>query len=207
MFQKQREIFPKICYTLCRFDSEHKGGGWDGAERDPQKGAGAGRRRSPRQLSGGRLAGIDRTGLAPADHHRHQRRQPERRNVRAGPVRDGAGYVDEHPQSGRDGAAGRNESDGAASVPAGHRAGGRHGRHPAGRDRGAGVGRRRPPRVVHPVRPRHRGKAGPETPRAAAGRDPGRESEGLPAGLGGLFSCAAGQADRWGAVPRRRLPG
>ena len=69
---------------------------------------------------------------------------------------------------------------------------------PAGRDRGAGVGRRRPPRVAHPVRPRHRGKAGPETPRAAAGRDPGRKSEGLPAGLGGLFPRAAGQADRWG---------
>ena len=152
------------------------------------------------------MEGSDGAGLAPADHHRHQCGQPERCHVRAGPVRGGAGYVADHPQQGRDGAARRKRRPvGAAQLSAQCGEGRRHGRLAAGRDRGTGAGRGRAAPRQHPLWPCYRGAAGPESPGADAGRDPAGPREGLPHGLGGLLPCPAGAGDRRGQVPGRRL--
>ena len=177
-----------------------------GTQRTHAKGAGAGRRWCARQLSGRRLAGFDGAGLAPADHHRHQRGRAERRHVRAGPVRDCPGYVADHPQPGCDGAAGgkrRPFCPAPVSAPGGK--GRRHGRDPAGGDRGACAGRGRAAGSAHPVRHRDGGAARAAPPGADAGRYPCRAGAGLPDGFGGLLPRPAGAADRRGKVSGRRV--
>ena len=152
------------------------------------------------------MARADGAGLAPADHYRHQRWQPERCHVRAGPVRDGPRYVAGHPQQGCDGAAGGGcRPFGPAPVPAQRGESRRHGCDPAGRDRGAGSGRGCPARGSHPLRPCHGGAAGLKAPGADAGRDPGRKGQGLPDGLRCLLPGAACAGDRRGQVSGWRL--
>ena len=152
------------------------------------------------------MARIDGAGLAPADHHRHERRQPERGDVRAGPVRDGPGHVADHPQPGRDGAAGRGcRPLGPAPVPAQRGQGRRHGCFPAGRHRGAGAGRGRPAGCTHPLWTCDGGEPGPEAPGADAGRNSGRPGERLPDGIGRLLPRFAGAGHRRQKVSGRRL--
>ena len=177
-----------------------------GTQRTHAKGAGAGRRRRAGQLSGGRLAGFDGAGLAPADHYRHQRGRAERCHVRTGPVRDRPGYVADHPQPGCDGTAGgKRRPFRPASVSAPGGKGRRHGRDPAGGDCGAGAGRGRAAGSAHPVRHRDGGAARAAPPGADAGGYPRRAGAGLPDGFGGLLPRIAGAADRRGKVSGRRV--
>ena len=177
-----------------------------GTQRTHAKGAGAGRRRRAGQLSGRRLAGFDGAGLAPADHYRYKRGRLERCHVRAGSVRDRPGYVADHPQPGCDGiAGGKRRPFRPASVSAPGGKGRRHGRDPAGRDRGAGAGRGCAAGSAHPVRHRDGGAAGAAPPGADAGGYPRRASAGLPDGFGGLLPRIAGAADRRGKVSGRRV--
>ena len=162
--QKTEEISLEICYNLNKTGNDQrrrmqwmnavlraKLWCWRAAEQG--------------QLSGGCVARADGAGLAPADHYRHQRWQPERCHVRAGPVRDGPRYVAGHPQQGCDGAAGGGcRPFGPAPVPAQRGESRRHGCDPAGRDRGAGSGRGCPARGSHPLRPCHCGAAGLKSP-------------------------------------------
>ena len=113
-----------------------------------------------------------------------------------------------HPQSGCDRAARRGRAPaGAARLSQGRRDAGRHGRHPAGRDRGAGAGRGRPPPQPHPAGSCHGGAEDAQGPGASAGRDPGGKGERLSAGLGGLFPGPARPHHRRRFLSGRRLPG